>query len=344
MRSYMNHNYLSLQIFADAKTDTETKLNTNVTSDSGLSAAMKTFYDKNLIDLAGPKLIHSQFALKRPIPQGNGKNIEWRQYAPLPEVSAPITEGVTPSGRKLSLSTITATVSQFGDYVSLSDVLQMTAIDDTVMIATDKLADQAAMLIDKIDRNTLNGGTHVIYPNGKTSRSALAATDKFNIDVIYDAVTQLKRVNAPTVVDNMYVCYIHPDVAKDLMRNQEWIEAHKYVNPDNIYKGYIGEMAGVKFFESTNAMIWKGGESDPTGLAVYGCVFHGKDAFATTEIEGGGLQHIVKQLGSSGAADPLNQRATVGWKLTKVSTRLINDYIVRVECCSSYSSKAAANS
>lgn len=50
-----------------------------------------------------------------------------------------------------------------------------------------------------------------------------------------------------------------------------------------------------------------------------------------TEITGGGLQHIVKQLGSSGSADPLDQRATCGWKATKTAEILVPQYMVRIE-------------
>lgn len=47
--------------------------NTNITTDSNLTPDMKEYYDKNLIRLTGPQLIHDQFAQKRPIPKNGGK-------------------------------------------------------------------------------------------------------------------------------------------------------------------------------------------------------------------------------------------------------------------------------
>ena len=106
---------LNLQFFAEP--------NTNVTTDAGLSGEMKTFYNDTLIDEAEPHLVHDQFADKYPIPQGKGKVIEFRKYEPLPKATTPLTEGVTPDGKKLAMSTFTAEVAQYGDYVTISDIL-----------------------------------------------------------------------------------------------------------------------------------------------------------------------------------------------------------------------------
>jgi N4-gp56 family major capsid protein len=82
------------------------------------------------------------------------------------------------------------------------------------------------------------------------------------------------------------------------------------------------------------------GEGGANGRDVYSTLILGADAYGVTELEGGGLQHIVKQLGSSGTADPLNQRATAGWKLTKVAERLVEQYMVRIESASTFESGA----
>ena len=63
--------------------------------------------------------------------------------------------------------------------------------------------------------------------------------------------------------------------------------------------------------------------------------------YGVTELEGGGLEHIVKQLGYGD--DPLNQRASVGWKGMRAAERLVEQYMIRIESVSSYSANAAAN-
>lgn len=332
--------HLNLQLFA---------VQTTLLNSSGndLSPEMKTYYEKRLLDNAEPNLVHDQFADKYPIPKNGGKTIEFRKYSPLGKATTPITEGVTPDGNKLNVTAITATISQYGDWIQLSDLLDMTAIDNNVVQSTKLLGSQAGRTLDTVTREVLAGGTNVIYApkvsggseTAVTSRAGLDATSKINVDLIYKAARALKTMNTDKIKDS-YVAIVHPDVAYDLMRCEEWIEVHKYASPENIYQGEIGKIGGVRFVESTEAKIWTG-DGCPSGLAVYGTIVVGAHAYGVTEIEGGGLQHIVKQLGYGD--DPLNQRSSCGWKATRVAKRLVEEYMVRIESVSSFSATASAN-
>lgn len=331
----------NLQFFAEP--------NTNVTTDSGLSGEMKTYYEDTLLDEAEPNLVHDQFADKYPIPKNGGKSIEFRKYDSLPKATQPLTEGVTPDGKKLSMSTVTAEVAQYGDYIVTSDILDMTAIDNNVVQSTKILGSQSGRTLDTVTREVLAGGTNVMYApkvasgveTAVTSRKNLDATAVLNMDLIFMTAALLKGQNAPYAKDGGYVAIIHPYAAYDLMRDEEWISASKYAGSTQLFEGEIGKIANVRFVQSTEAKIWKD-STCPTGLAVFSTLVLGAHAYATTEIEGGGLQHIVKALGYGD--DPLNQRASVGWKATKVAKRLVEQYMVRIESCSAkWSALAEAN-
>jgi N4-gp56 family major capsid protein len=330
---------LNLRMF-DANTQTTTLNNPG----NDLSPEMKTYYEKRLIDLAEPKLVHDQFGDKYPIPKNGGKTIEFRKYSPLQKATTPITEGVTPNGNKLNVSAMTATIDQYGDYVQLSDLLDLTAIDNNVVQATKLLGSQSGRTLDTVTREVLAGGTSVMFaPKADgtviTSRLTLDATCKINVDLIFRAKAQLAAMNA-NPIDDSFVAIIHPYVSYDLMRDPEWIDVHKYATPDNIYQGEIGKIGGVRFVETSEAKIWKD-ETCPAGLAVFSTLVLASNAFGVTEVQGGGLQHIVKQLGYGN--DPLNQRSSAGWKATKVAKRLVEEYMVRIESCSAYSAAATAN-
>lgn len=330
-----NRKLLNLQLF-----DTQTQ----TTLLSGMSAEMKTYYEKRLLDNAEPKLVHDQFGDRYPIPKNGGKTIEFRKYDSLPKATTPITEGVTPDGNSLNVTTVTATVSQYGDWIQLSDMLDLTAIDNNVVQATKLLGSQSGRTLDTITRDVLAGGTNVIYaPKGDgtavTSRATLDGTCKLTPDLFFRAAAQLEGMNADPI-DDCFVAVIHPYAAYDLMRSEEWIDIHKYAQPENIYTGEIGKIGNVRFVKSTEAKIWKG-SGCPSGLAVFGTIVIGAHAYGVTEIEGGGLQHIVKQLGYG--EDPLDQRSSCGWKATKVAKRLVEQYMVRIESCSAYSASALAN-
>ena len=313
--------YFDLQLFAG-------NLNTQTTGTSTLSDEMKVYYSDYLIDNAVPKLVHDQFGQKHPIPRNGGKTIEFRKYNPLPKLLTPLTEGVTPDGQSLSVTTIEATVDQYGGYVTISDMLQLSAIDNNMVQATKLLGNQAGASLDTITREVLNGGTNVVYAGGVTSREALTAN--LTVDDIKKAVRALKNQNAEKIGDS-YVAIIHPDVTYDLTNDPAW-QAVKDYDPKDWYEGEIGKIAGVRFVETTEAKIFEGG--------VYSTLILGDNAYGVTEIEGGGLQHIVKQLGSAGTADALDQRATVGWKATKVAERLVEQFMVRIESKCTFASAA----
>ena len=335
---------LDLQMFATASTQ-----NQNTTGASGMSAEMKTFYEKRLIDQAEPALVHDQFGDPYPIPANGGKNIEFRKYDSLPKATTPLTEGVTPDGQTMNVSTVTAEVRQYGGWVPITDTLQLTSIDNNILQATKIIASQAGRTLDTIVRDVLAGGTNVLYApkigeggveTAVTSRATLDATCQLTSDLIARAATQLKAMNADPF-GTSFVGIIHPYVAYELRRDPDWIDVHKYAQPDEIYNGEIGTLHGVRFVETSEAKIWKG-TGCPAGLAVFSTLILGAHAYGSTEIEGGGLEHIVKQLGYGD--DPLNQRASVGWKAHKTAERLVEQYMVRIESCSArYSATAEAN-
>lgn len=330
-------------------TDYTNATTSNTENVNDLSAEMKTFYSKYLIELAEPELVHDQFGQKHPIPKNGGKTIEFRKYDSLPKATTPLTEGVTPDGQALNVSTITATIAQYGGFIRLTDTLLLTAIDNNLVQATKLLASQAGRTLDTVTREVLVAGTNVQYAEGvHSSRATLvggasSGNDYLTVKAIRMAVRSLKVMNAPKI-NGDYAGIIHPDCEFDLMDDPAWQYPHQYVDTDNIYNNEIGKIAGVRFVESSEAKVWaNAGVDNATSSArdVYATLIFGANAYGVTEVTGGGLQHIVKQLGSAGTSDPLDQRATAGWKAYKVAERLIEQYMVRIETTSSF--EAGAN-
>lgn len=324
--------------------------NTTATTGNDLSNEMKTYYSDYLIDLAEAELVHDQFAQKHPIPKNGGKTIEFRKYDPLPKALTPLAEGVTPNGQKLNMGIITATVQQYGGFVELSDILLLTAIDNNLVQATKLLASQAGRTLDTITREVINGGTNVQYAEGQVDDRAKLVGGSTNaadnhyltVNAVRKAVRFLKVMNARRI-NGDFVGIIHPDCSYDLMSDPKWVNVKTYSDPKGIYEGEIGKIEGVRFVETSEAKVFaKAGKDKSSGTEqagkrdVYSTLIMGADAYGVTEISGGGLQHIVKQLGSAGTSDPLNQRATAGWKATKVAERLVEAYMIRIETTSTF--------
>lgn len=314
----------------------------NATTSDGMTVEMKTYYDRNLIENAEPKLVHDQWAQQRDIPRNGGKTIEFRKYDQLPKALTPLTEGVTPKGQKMNVTNIEATVKQYGGFIELTDLLIMSAIDNNVVEATTLIGSQAGRTLDTISREVMNAGTNVQYAEGQVkSRSAITKDMKLTPRAIKMAVRTLKKQNAERI-GGYYFAIINQDCSFDLTENDRFVETVKYKNPERIYDGEIGAFEGVRFVETAEAKIFpKAGAEDPENgnqrVDVYSTLVFGANAYATTKIRGGGLETIIKQLGSAGSADALNQRATVGWKAIKVTELLSPQYMVRIETASTFS-------
>ena len=402
---------MNLQMFAE-----------NTQTTAGLSAEMKTYYGMELLENAKPQLVHNQFAATKGLPAGGGKTVEWRKFGAFDKALKPLTEGVTPDGSGISVSYITKELAQYGDYTTVSDMLDLTAIDDVVLEITDRHGSNMGLTLDTVTRNEIQQGKQVIYApkigsdgtkTDVTSRMTLDKDCRMTSELVAKAATQLKKMNAPTF-DGKYVCIIHPSVAFDLRQDEAWIAAHQYAAATELFSGEIGELHGVRFVETTEAKIFCGadlaknarnlavngavaakatvsfdggsvdagslagryvliggkrykvlsntdsamtleeaitaadnaviypGEGGAEGCAVYGCLFVGKGAYGVVDLSEG-TEVIVKPRGSSGTADPLDQRSSVGWKGIHAAAILYDEYMVRVECGSSYSKEDKAN-
>ncbi|NLB89711.1 MAG: N4-gp56 family major capsid protein [Clostridiales bacterium] len=318
---------MDLQRFAE--------LNTQTTGAAALAPEMKTYYEKKLLENASPNLVHNQFGDKYPIPKAGGKMIEWRKFTPLPKALTPLTEAVTPDGNSMKVEALTAQVKQYGDYISQSDMLEMTAIDNTILQATKLLGNQAGETMDTLTREELHGGTNVFYApkvaadgtqTPVTGRGDLDGTALMTVPVIVKIAAWLRTNNIKTVNGGSYVAIIHPLVEAELINSKGFIDVVNYSRPEDIYDGEVGKLGGVRFVRSSEAKVVM-----EAGQAVFCTLFIGNGAYGVTEIEGGGLEHIVKQRGYG--EDPLNQRSAVGWKATHAAKRLNEKAIIRLEHC-----------
>lgn len=278
---------LNLQLFAEPNTN----VTTANTPGNDLSPTMKEFYDTELLENARAELYFNQFGDEQPLPKGNGDTVEWRGFDTFGKAMKPLTEGVTPDGNKLSMRKIKQSIDQYGDYSTISDRLELEAVDNVILGATEEHGAQAGETLDCITRNEVLTGTHVMYGGGKTSRSQLMAADRITPTLINKAATHLKKMKAPKI-DGSYVAIIHPSVSEDLREDESWIDVHKYSATEEIFNGEIGKLHGVRFVESTEQKVYCGSDlaADSRTLAVKGAVSSGSEVtFDGGTVEAGAL-------------------------------------------------------
>lgn len=267
-------------------------LTNNASGFNALTEENKIFYQRALLKRALADLHAYNDAQKSVLPANSGTTVNWRKFNALALSDTELTEGVTPSGKSLSVTAITAQAKQYGDYVTISDLLAKTGIDKAMTEGAVLCGEQAALLIDT-----------VVLAAMKAGATNFAASGKMTSETVRKIVLELKKNNARRFPDGYYHAIITPAQAFELMGEKDsgWIDAAKYGSIKKLLKGELGELHGVRFMESTN-----------TDTAY----IYGADSYGVVDMEGGAGKPsiITKDFGSSGVEDPLNQRASVGWK------------------------------
>lgn len=325
-----------------------------VPGENDLSTLDKTFTDTALLDNARDKLIYTQLGKKLNLPANKGTSMEIRRWKTLGRIGK-LTEGVIPSGKKMSQVAITITIAQYGDYVTISDMLSNHAIDDAKLGALKELGASAGLTEDLLTRNVLLGGTQILFadainrstgaydstPATEAALQTKLATLNCNLtsNVLMKARTQIfKSAKSLKYSGNDYLAVVHPDTVEDLRRDDDWIEAHKYAAPEEIYSGEVGRLHGIRFLESNLApVIKKSGQT----YATYKTMIFAEEAFAVLDIEGGNMETIIKTKEEIGG--PLNQFGTVGVKFQFGARILYQERILTIWHGSSYSATEDQN-
>ena len=310
-----------------------------------VSAQFQTYFSKALLERALPLLQMEQFAMKTPYPTKTGGNRQIRFFRfGDPSISAisALSEGTTPSSgdeRDLTLSSVEATLVQYGSKIILDDVLLATELFSHLAQATKQLGEDAALHADTLCHRALvqdsststgtgvatksyaryaqNGTNGTTFATNSTPNSSITATD------LLDGATSLFIARAPKIKDG-YALVAHPAVIRDLQQDDDWLKVSSYSAPEAIFKGEVGKLFGVSVISSTNAQTFAtaaAGVADvaSASAAVYANVLLGGGAFgvpslSTIAASGSPFAPKVTILDAADKSDPYNQRVVCSFK------------------------------
>ncbi len=333
-----------------------------------LPAEVRIAYDLKLLKAARPNLLHIQFADKRPIPKNMGTSIQLRRFellyaagtaynqysgalvndvttaagrkAALQATPGALQEGVTPVADSLVVSSVNIPVLQYGNFLQVTDVLSWVAIDPVLSEAADKLGQNAGQTLDQLARDFIVAGSNVQFAGGGTTRSGVTPAQTLGFGAELKKAVRTLEKGFVDKIGGDYIAIVSPDTKYDIMGISEWINAREYSDPKDMYAGELGKLYGIRFVESPLAKIYAGSgipagtagnTGGSTGQDIHATLIFGNKPFSCTEITGESLNMIVKPLGSAGALDPLNQRATSAWKASFGGTIVNQNFCVRVE-------------
>lgn len=291
-----------------------------------LPPEVRTYFDRLLLTLARPYYIYDLFGQKRQIPLNSGDQAVFRRYGTLTAATVPLTDGQTPSGSQLSVTDFKAAISWYGDFVTITDQVQFVVQDRVLNEATKVLSLQLGLTIDTLVRDMMVATASTIAcSNGVNGQTPTELSDAD----IQNAVIALRQGNARLMTNPIpgqnklgtgpvrasYWGFMSVDLQNDLEAVSSFISSANYPNPMDALEAEWGSTRNVRWLLNTNGFATGG---------VYSNFILGQESYGVVRLGAKEAEFIVKPLGASGTADPLNQRGTVGYKYP-FATRILND-------------------
>jgi len=314
------------------------------TTTSTEAELLSEYWNNIFLNELRSNLVFWDYGMKSMHPKGTGTLAHWLSIADLSPTATALTEGTDPTERSLSAGDQTATVSQYGESVLVSDLLQDTWISGSYEQLMERLARNTAENLDTIIRNTnFTAGGSAQLGGTAVSRNSIASDGSFDADIaeVREAVHSLASNKAQTYPDGYYVGVVHPDVLYDLQGDtanwQEFLKntetgfaehERNYAGMRPGYGGVVGAMFGVKFIMSQQAveLVYSGSACTD----VYQSYIFGPEHYGVSQLQD--TQVIIK---NPHPASDLNLYGSVGWKTAFATKELDSKRMVRLETGSS---------
>jgi len=315
---------------------------------AGMSPEMKQTYDRKLLKVAEKDTVFLKYGVKRPIPARGGKSIEFRRFERITITagSYTLTEGTAPTETQATISTVAATISQYGQYSKISDVLETQSYDPIIAEFTEKYGLAMAEGLDIVVRNVLSSATTLQYADsatvvGTSGAGAVGSGNYLDAAELLEMDRTLRR-NGARKINGRWLCFIHPDNKKDLFEDPDIVDAFQYAAPRDtanpLFTGVLGDWMGFTFIETNNLRIRP--SYGMSGADIYEVIVMGDEFYGVTELSALSARTIIHPRGTGGHTDPLEQYSTVGWKAALAAMILNNDFGGIIYCASSRSNSA----
>jgi len=304
-----------------------------LTTTTQVDPAVSVFYDRVLLKAATANLVHLKWAQHARLDKKNGNTYKWRRYANLTAATTPLAEGVNPPGQLLSKSDLTAQVSWYGDFVHITDVIDMTVEDAVLTVAASKLGEQADRTFDTLMRDILVASASSTNASGGSNGNTPTEITRADVDSIVKTMlgNDAKLITSmmmggsgqgTTPVRAAFRAIVKTILIDDLEDCAGFKPISEYPSQKDV-DGMTewGSVGNVRFHQTSI------GHASSDSPVQYKIPIIGQDAYGDVTLEG--MKNIVKGFGSAGTADPLDREASSGWK--KVwAARILNDSFVHL--------------
>lgn len=314
-----------------------------------IPAEYSSLYMEKFLRTAQSRIVYLKFAQDSEstvgLPENGGSMAaKWRRWENLSVATTPLGEGITPEGSDMSVTDVTATALQYGNYVRYSDIVRKTSMDPIVLKIGQRLSYNMQVSLDTITRTALEAGSNFIYGGTATTKGTVTSSDLITAVMVQKAVRLLESNDTMTYTNDIimpstgigttpipeaFIGVCHPKTAYTLRGLTGFTSIEKYARPGEAMQGEIGALAQVRFISTTQASVFTAQGSG--GIDVYGTLIFGQDAFGCVNVSSLTTNLIINEIGSGGTADPLHQRGTIGWKAAFAAKILNANFMVELD-------------
>lgn len=239
------------------------------------------------------------------------------------------------------------------DFITISNWVSIVGLDPLLIEGGEILAEQMGLTVDTLDRDVYMAGTNVRYANGVSARASVTAAPA--VADMKSVVRTLEGANAKKLrtmvmaganvgtrpIASAFYGITHTDCRQDYEALSGFTKIEEYANQKDVMEEEIGSWGNVRILTTTNAKIFQAGgvavgttglvADDSTNIDVYTTLVFAANAVGSVPLQKGNVKNIIKKMGSAGTEDPLDQRATSGWKVAQTAKILNDDYLIRFE-------------
>ena len=332
-------------------------MSTNYTTYGDISPRTANFAKAELLKRGQHLMVTERFGQVDPLQKNKSKTVKWRRYLSLARATAPLSEGVSPKGKKMSHVDVTAVLEQYGDLVEITDVIQDTHEDPVLQEAVKVCGEQAAETIEEIRINVLKAGSNVYYANGVSTRGTVnSPATRGDFRKIFRAFKRDKAREVSMIVkashristqavEPAFFAMCHTDLKADLTDISGFIRVAAYADSSKALPGEIGTLEEFRFIATPMFDPWlsagtagttylAGGVAPGSSLAcdVYPIIIVAENAYGIVPLQGyNSITPSVMNPNHISKSDPMGQLGFVSWKTYQTAARLNELWMARLE-------------
>lgn len=324
-------------------------------SDAGVSPRTNVYAERQMLKHAAPIRLLDKFGMLRPMPENKTQSIKFRRPKVFAPVTTPLVEGVTPSATQFSYEDVSASLSQYGQIVEITDVIEDTHEDPVLNDATVQAGENIGRTMEALDWGILRAGTNVFYANGTQRTDVNTPISLTKQRAVVRALKAQKAMKHTRILDGSvnfqtkpieasFIAICHTNVEQDVRNLAGFTPVAEYGSRQVIHEAELGSVEDVRYLASpdldpiVDAGAAKAGSgttmvsSAGTSSDVYPILYLGKEAYGIVPLRGqGAVSPTILRPGKIDKSDPLGQRGYVGWKTWHTALILNQLWMARLE-------------